>query len=119
MTLLAIMALPFAAGAALATFTLWPIAHRAGKRAEQRDQAEIARILGGYDAPPVVRAPIEWRRPAPVVEIEPVRRTGPGVAAHGTQVLELYRPKHAAGQMVMAHLTAAADTFGRPRELVA
>ena len=116
MTLLPVLLLPFTAGVLLCAFISWPLAYRAGQRAERCDQNEIARILEGFDAPPPVRVPIAWH-PAPALELEPLRRTGPGVAAHG--VLEPYKPRHAAGPMVRAHL-AAAGLIGRPPlELVA
>lgn len=110
MTLLIVLLLPFTAGVALCAFITWPLAFRAGRVAHERDQAEIARILTGFDAPPPVRVPIDWRAPTAAHELEPLRRTGPGVAAHGPAALEPYRPKHA---MVRAHL-AAAGLIGRP-----
>lgn len=118
-TLALVMALPFAAGAALATLILWPLAHRAGKRAEQRDQAEIARILGGvHDAPPAVRQPIEWRRPEPTPAVAAL--TAPTAAHASLRVATTpadYRPRHTAA-LVLAHLKADAY-IGRPRQAVA
>jgi len=51
--------LPLAVGCfAAGTILTWPLAHRSGRRsaakAERRDQAEIGRILTGFDAAPVL-----------------------------------------------------------------
>ena len=122
MTLLVVLLPAFFGGVLLCAFLTWPLAYRAGQRAERCDQNEIARILEGFDAPPPVREPIAWHpAPAALLPTPAAPALRAPTAAHASLRVattpQSYVPRH--GQLVRAHL-AAAGLIGRPPlELVA